>query len=223
MTYFVLFLILIIFRLAYIAFIIFLLCLIFNYVKGFKKNKAKKYKNKLIVISIVLFVCIFFGYTELPARVNIKKDNVTEIYAYVEQNNDEFKIGQRYNIGNMFGWVSYWETEATENLLKEINMTEEERKETNNWYPTYVFYDEVDNIEIYYEEAKCTRWESLGHFNVDLLGVLDYYENSISTKVYLISNKNCVVINVNYNGCYPYSIYTPEIDFQDIVSNLRAN
>ena len=218
----------ILFRIGFIGFTIFLIYLIIRYCILLKKHKLKKCKVKLAVVCVALCACVLLGYTEPTARIRIKTDAVTETFTYVTQNKDVFSKGQNYSTDTMFGWVSCWDAETTEKLLEEIKMTESEKKESMNWYPTYVFYDEIDGIEIYYEEAKCKRWESLGHFTVDLLGVPD--RDSVSTKVYLISDNECVVFNVNYSGknpCSfllfinnPYFFYSPEIDLHQIVSGL---
>ena len=218
-------------RIGFVAFTGYLIYSIVWSLRFLKTNRSKKLKIKLGVLSVVLCVCILLGYTEPPAKIRVKMDTVSDTFNYVKQNKDIYSKDKNFSTSDMFGWISYWDAETSERLLEGLRMTEEEKAASMNVYPTYVFYGEMDGIEVYYEEAKCRRWATLGHFPVDLLGVPDDVDYGISTTVYLISNNECVAVNVNYSGfnpCFflqflnsPYFFYSPEIDFADIISNLQ--
>lgn len=218
------------FRIVFAGFTIYLIRLIVQSIKNLKLNKSKKLKIRIAILSIVLCVCILLGYTEPPAKIRIKMDTVTDAFNYIKQNKEIHSKDKNFSTSEMFGWICYWSTESSERVIKEIHMTEEEKSASMNVYPTYVFYGEVDGIEVYYEEAKCGRWRTFGHFPIDLLGVPDESYN-VSTMIYLISNNECVAVNVNYygfNAFYfllflnsPYFFYSPKIDFAEIISNLQ--
>ncbi len=217
-------------RIGFIAFTGYLIYSIVRSLKLLKLNKTKRLKIKVGVLSVVLCVCILLGYTEPPAKIRIKMDTVSDTFNYVKQNKDIYSKDKNFSINNMFGWISYWGDESG-GVIREIHMTEEEKAASMNVHPDYVFYGEIDGIEVYYEEAKCIRWATLGHLPIDLLGVPDDFGYGISTMVYLISNNECVAVSVNYSGFNPffflqflnspYFFYSPEIDFADIISNLQ--
>lgn len=218
-------------RIGFIVFLGYLIYSIIQTLRILKLNKSKGVKIRLVLVSVVLCVCLLLGYTEPPAKIRVKKDNVSETFTYIKQNKDVFGEGQYFSTKDMFGWVSYWSAEECNSILEEIQITKEGKTASINWYPTYVFYDEVDDIKIFYEKTICTRWESLGHLPIDLLGVPDDCDYGISTMVYLISNNECVALSVNYSGfnpCFflqflnsPYFFYSPEIDFEEIISSIE--
>lgn len=191
-------------RVGFIGFTGYLIYSIIQSLKILKYNKQPRVKIRLVVVSVVLCVCLLLGYTEPPAKAKIKTDTVSDTFTYILKNKDSFIEGQDFSTSDMFGWVSYWDTERSKSLLGEIQMTEEEKAKSMNLYPTYVFYGEVDGIKVYYEEMICSRWETLGDLPVDLLGVPDDCDNYLSTMIYLISNDECVVVNVNYYGFNPF-------------------
>ena len=215
-------------RIGFIVFTGYLIYLIVRSLKLLKLNKTKRLKIKIGVLSVVLCVCILLGYTEPPAKIKINMDTVTDAFNYAKQNSDG--KDKNFSINNMFGWISYWGDESS-GVIREIHMTEEEKAASMNVYPDYVFYGEVDGIEVYYVEDKCNRWATLGHLPIDLLGVPDDVDYGISTMVYLISNNECVAVSVNYSGFNlffflqflnsPYFFYSPEIDFEEIISSIN--
>lgn len=215
-------------RIGFIVFTGYLIYLIVRSLKLLKLNKTKRLKIKVGVLSVVLCVCILLGYTEPPAKIRVEMDTVTDAFNYAKQNSDG--KDKNFSTNKMFGWISYWGDESS-GVIREIHMTEEEKATSMNVYPTYVFYGEVDGIEVYYVEDKCTRWATLGHLPVDLLGVPDDVDYGVSTMVYLISNNECVAVSVNYSGFNPffflqflnspYFFYSPEIDFEEIIFSIN--
>lgn len=215
-------------RIGFVAFTGYLIFSIVGCLKLLKLNKSKKLKIKVGILSVVLCVCILLGYTEPPAKIRVKMDTVTDAFNYAKQNSEG--EDKNFSINKMFGWISYWGDES-DGVIREIHMTEEEKAASMNVHPDYIFYGEVDGVEVYYEEATCTRWGTLGHLPVDLLGVPDDVEYSITTMFYLISNNECVAVKVYYSGFNPffflqflnspYFFYSPEIDFEEIISSIN--
>ena len=214
-------------RILFIGFTVFLIYLIIECSKKMIIVRGKKHRIKLAVLSLVLIFCVFLGYTEPYAKIRIEMDTVYDAFIYIKQNKDVFSEGKDFQTNNMFGWVSYWDDETCKSVLKEIRMSQE-KNESKIEYPEYILYGEIDGVKVYYEAVKCKRWGTLGHLPVDLLGVPDDCDNSISTMIYLISNNECVAVSVNYYGFNPffflqflnspYFFYSPEIDFKEIIS-----
>ncbi len=217
-------------RIGFIAFTGYLIYSIVRSLKLLKLNKTKRLKIKVGALSVVLCICILLGYTEPPAKIKINMDTVTDAFNYAKQNSDDLGTDMNFSTKNMFGWISYWGDES-DGVIREIHMTEEEKAASMNVHPDYIFYGEVDGVEVYYEEDKCNRWATLGHLPIDLLGVPDDVDYGISTMVYLISNNECVAVSVNYSGFNPffflqflnspYFFYSPEIDFEEIISSIN--
>ncbi len=219
----------IILRIVFIFFTGYLINSIVCCIKHVKLDAKNQNKVKIAVLSVVLCVCILLGYTEPPAKIRVEKDTVADTFAYFKQNQEIFTEGQDFNTQDMFGWVCYLDAERSKSILKEIKMTEEEKETSEIGYPTYVLCDVVNDIEIYYEEAKCERWSGFGDFSVDLLGMPN--EDSISTMVYLVLGDECVVAQIHYDGfnpffflqflTNPYFFYSPEINFKEIISSIK--